>query len=328
MKVAVLSFAHERAATYARLLRDMPGVDLVIADPDGAPGDPARGRAVAGELGASYAGGWDEVFVLRPDAVVVTSEVDRRRELVERAAEAGAHVLVEQPMAAKESDAEAMVRACADAGVGLSLASPACFSPAFAAVREGIADGEALGRLTTLHGSYNSPGSGAAGDRGALAAHAAVLLDMVDAVLGGEPAQQVYAQTNSVLSGAPGVESAALVSVRYANGAVASIDCSWSLSTDEAARSGPAMTLIGEKASVEFNARPRLLGGFDVATGGERWESGGGDLYAAMLGAFLAAAAEGRGAGPDGAAGLRTLRVIEAAYASAQTGQPVDPGVS
>ncbi len=328
MKVAVLSFAHERAATYARLLRDMPGVDLILADPDGAPGDPARGQAVAGELGVPYAGSWDEVFALRPEAVVVTSEVDRRRELVERAAEAGAHVLVEQPMAAKEADAQAMVRACEDAGVRLTLASPACFSPAFTAVREGIADGEALGRLTTVHGSYNSPRSGGAGGGGALGANAAVLLDMVDAVLGGEPAQQVYAQSNSVLSGEPGVESAALVSVRYASGTVASIDCSWSLSAAQAARSGPAMTFIGEKASVEFNARPRLLGGFDAATGSERWESGGADLYAAMLGAFVAAAGKGAGAGPDGAAGLRTLRVIEAAYASVHSGQPVDLAVS
>ncbi|MCX5011265.1 Gfo/Idh/MocA family oxidoreductase [Streptomyces sp. NBC_00555] len=325
MKVAVLSFAHEHAATYARLLHGMPGVELIIADPDGAPGDPARGRAVAAELDAPYADGWDEVFALRPEAVVVTSEVARRRELVERAAEAGAHVLVEQPMAAKEADARAMVRACEDAGVRLTLASPACFSPAFTAVREGIAAGEALGTLTTMHGSYNTPATGGAQDGGALGANAAVLLDLVDAVLGGEPAEQVYAQSNSVLSGQPGVESAALVSVRYASGAVASIDCSRILSANRSALSGPAMTFIGEKASVEFNARPRLLGGFDAATGGERWEVGGADLYAVMLGAFVAAAAgQEQGAGPDGAAGVRTLRVVEAAYASVRTGQPVD----
>ncbi|MFE3554437.1 Gfo/Idh/MocA family protein [Streptomyces sp. NPDC059193] len=325
MKVAVLSFAHERAATYARLLHAMPGVELIIADPDGAPGDPARGRAVAAELDAAYADGWDEVFALRPEAVVVTSEAGRRRELVERAAGAGAHVLVEQPMAAEEADARAMVRACEDAGVGLTLASPACFSPAFTAVREGIAAGEALGTLTTMHGSYNTPATGGAQDGGALGANAAVLLDLVDAVLGGEPAQQVYAQANSVLSGRPDAESAALVSVRYASGAVASIDCSRILAADPSALSGPAMTFIGEKASVEFDARPRLLGGFDAATGGERREVAGADLDAVMLGAFVAAAAgRGHAAGPDGAAGLRTLRVIGAAYESVRTGRPVD----
>ncbi|MFE6843000.1 Gfo/Idh/MocA family protein [Streptomyces sp. NPDC057686] len=328
MKVAVLSFAHGRAAAYARLLHDMPGVDLVIADPDGSPDDPARGHAVARQLGTTYAGSWDEVFALRPEAVVVTSETGRRRELVERAAEAGAHVLCEQPLAVEEADAEAMVRACEAAGVRLTLVSPACFSPAFAAVREGLADGAAIGRLTTIHGAYNSPATGEPEDGGALGGDAAFLLDMVDAVLGGEPAEQVYAQSNSLLGGEPGVPSAALVTVRYPSGTVASIDCSRSVAAHPSAVDGPTMSFVGDRASVEFNARPRLLGGYDAATAGDRWEPGGADLYAVMLGEFIAAVGQGRGACPDGAAGLRTLRVLQAARASAHTGRPVDLAAS
>ncbi|MGW5449688.1 Gfo/Idh/MocA family protein [Streptomyces asiaticus] len=333
MKVAVLSFAHERAATYARLLRDMPGVDLVIADPGGSPDDPARGRAVAQRLGVSHVDGWDEVFALRPEAVVVTSEIADRRELVERAADVGAQVLCEPPLATKEADAQAMVNACADAGVRLTLASPACFSPAFAAVRRTLADGDVVGTLTTIHGAYNSPPRSPLDSRSAarepaacaaLGANAPFLLDMVDAVLGGEPAEQVYAQANSVLSGQPGVESAALVTVRYSSGTIAAIDCSWSLSANQPAAAGPTMTFIGDRASVEFNARPRLLGGFDAATAGERWEAGGTDLCSVMLGEFIAAVGNGRGTGPDGAAGIRALRIIQAAYESAHTGQPVD----
>lgn len=332
MKVAVLSFAHERAAAYARLLRDMPGVEPVVADPDGPPDDPARGRAVAGRLGVPYADSWDEVFALRPEAVIVTSEVARRRELVERAAQSGAHVLCEHPLAAEEADARAMADACEDAGVRLTMASPACFGPAFAATRRAVGDADVVGRLTTVHGACNSPGpaephsrsaTGEPADGGALAANAPSLLDLVDAVLGGEPAEQVYAQTNSILSASPGVESAALVTVRYPSGTVVSLDCSWSLPTDRSA-GGPTLTFIGDLASVEFTARPRLLGGFDLATAGERWETGGADPYAVMLGEFLAAVGQGQDAGPDGAAGVRTLRVVQAAYESARTGRPVD----
>lgn len=336
MKVAVLSFAHERAATYARLLRDMPGVDLVIADPDGSPDDPARGRATAERLGAAYAGSWDEVFALRPEAVLVTSEIARRRELVERAAESGSQVLCEHPLASKEADAQAMVDACDGAGVRLTLASPACFGPAFAAVRRGIAEDDVVGTLTTIHGAYNSPcpdGSSPRSTRrepadgGALGANAPFLLDMVDAVLGGEPAEQVYAQANSVLGAEPGVESAALVTVRYPSGTVAAFDCSWSLPANPSAAGGPTMSFVGDRASVEFNARPRLLGGFDAATAGERWEAGGADLYAVMLSEFIAAVGTGQAVGPDGAAGVRALRVVQAAYESAHTGQPVDVAV-
>ncbi|KUN00339.1 hypothetical protein AQI95_35015 [Streptomyces yokosukanensis] len=329
MKVAVLSFAHERAATYAQLLHDMPDVELLVADPDGAAEDPARGSATARRLGARYVGSWDELFALRPDAVVVTSEVDRRRELVERAAGAGAQVLCEHPPAVDEADARAMVRACEDAGVRLSFASPACFGPAFAAVRKEITEGEVLGGLTAVHGAYNRPRpAGAEAARsGALGTNAPPVFDMVDAVLGGIPAEQVYAQSNSVLGAEPGVESAALVTVRYADGTVVSVDCSWGPADSGPAVGGPALTFIGERASVEFTAAPRLLGGFDAATSRERWGTRGDDPYAVMLGEFVAAVRQGSGAGPDGAAALRTLRIIQAARASARTGQPVELAV-
>jgi predicted dehydrogenase len=322
MKVAVLSFAHQRAETYVRLLRDMPGVDLVTADPGAPAGDPGRGRALADRLGVSYVDDWDEVFESCPQAVVVTSEVDRRRELVERAAEAEAFVLCEQPLAVKEADAKAMVDACDIGGVRLALASPACFSDAFATVRRGVADG-VIGTLTTIHGAYNSrPPAPGAEAGGALSTNAAQLLDLVDAVLDGEQAEQVYAQSNNVLSGQDGVESGALVSLRYPGGTVVTIDCGWSLSTVD----GPTMTFVGDRASLEFTASPRLLGGFDATEGGQRWEPGGADLCAAMLKDFLAAYESGEGNGPTGVAGLRTMRVVQAAYESVQSGQPVDLG--
>ncbi|MFJ8165197.1 Gfo/Idh/MocA family protein [Streptomyces sp. NPDC096136] len=326
MKVAVLSLAHERATTYARLLNGMPGVELVIADPDGAPDDPARGRAVARELAVPYADGWDEVFALRPDAVVVTSRLADRRELVERAAAAGAHVLCEQPLGATAQDALAMVRACEEAGVRLTPASPECSSPAFEAIREPLAAGTAIGRLTTVHGACNAPVADGPEAGAVLAANAAALLALVDAVLGGQPAERVYAQSNGLLSGGRDVQSAALMTVRYADGTVASLDCSRGLAGNPAGAGGPALTFVGERGSVDFTARPRLIGGFDAATGAERREAGGDDLEARVLDAFLAGDGEGGARpGPDGAAGVRTLRIIEAAIESARTGRPVEP---
>ncbi len=132
----------------------------------------------------------------------------------------------------------------------------------------------------------------------------------------------MYAQSNSVLRGQPGVASAVLMTVRYPGGKVAAIDCGWS----PAAAGGPAMTFVGDRASVEYNACPLLLGGFDAATGTQRRESGGDDLDLVMLRDFIAAFDSGEGAGPDGAAGLRSLRIISAARESARTGQPVNVG--
>lgn len=318
MKVAVLSFAHERAETYARLLRDMPGVELVAADPDGAPADKARDQAVAARLDVPYVDSWDELLAPRPLAAVITGEVDRHPALVEQMAEVEAQVLCEYPAARSVSDLKAMVDHCDMSGVRLTLASAACYSEAFAAVRKGITDG-VVGALTTIHGSYHSrPGDGV----GALAANAPYLLDLVDMVLAGEPAGQVYAQTNTILSGHSSVESAAVVTVRYRSGKVAVLDCSWSRS----AADGPTVTFVGERASVEYNAVPRLLGGFDAAAGRERREPGGEDLYSLMLRDFLGQVETGAGIGPAGEAGLRTQRIVQAAYESARIGQPIDLG--
>lgn len=322
MKVAVVSFAHERAATCVRLLRGMTGVKLLTADPGAPPDDPIRGRGVARELDVPYVDDWDEVFGWRPDAVLITSEVAHRRTLAERAAEIGARVLCEHPLAATEADAEAVVRACAGAVVRLVLASPACFSPTFAGLRRALADGELVGDLTTIHGTHNNPrrNAGDPSSAGALGANAPALLDMVDAVLGGEPADQVYAQTNDVLSTAAGVESAAVLTVRYSSGTVVSLDCSQSPPGDRFV-DGPTMTFIGDRASVEFNTAPQLLGGYDAESVSQRWETGGTDLCSAMLDGFLGASSVEQC--PDGAAALRAMRIVRAAYESVRTGQPV-----
>ncbi|MCX4697812.1 Gfo/Idh/MocA family protein [Streptomyces sp. NBC_01373] len=334
MRVAVLSFAHVHAATYIGLLRDREDIELITADPDAPPDDPTRGRDLAERLGAAYVDTWDEAFALSPDAVVVTSENARHRHLVERAAATGAHVLCEKPLATTEADARAMIDACARAGVGLMTAYPVRFSPAFVALRRALADG-LLGGLISVHGANN--GSNPARSRpwfadpelaggGALADHTVHLADLVDALLDGEQAAEVYAQANSILDDggpAPDVETAGLVTIRYPGGVVAAVDASWSHPPDHPTWGGLAMTCVGEKAIVEFDAFPPLLGGFDSATGRDRWEAGGADLDAAMLDEFLDAVRTGRRPSPDGESGLRTLRIVLAAYESLRTGQPV-----
>ncbi|MFF1606390.1 Gfo/Idh/MocA family protein [Amycolatopsis sp. NPDC058278] len=233
-----------------------------------------------------------------PDVEVVAVAGWDAFEPVRRAAEAGARVLCEYPAAAKETDLKAVIDA---AGDRLTVASPACHGEAFAVVRKGIADG-GIGELTTVLGSVATRADGVLG------AAAPYLLDLADAVLGGEPARQVYAQTNIVLSGRSG-ESAAVLTVRYRSGKVASFDCR----RNGSATGLPAVTFIGDKGSVQYDAGPQLLGG-------ERPEPGGEDLHALMARDFLG----GEGAGPDGQAALRTFRIIQAAYESAHTGQPVD----
>jgi predicted dehydrogenase len=337
VRVAVLSFAHVHAETYVKLLRDRDDVEVVTADPYAPPGDPDRGPALADRLGVPYAGSWDEVFAGPLDAVIVTSENSRHRPLVERAAAAGAHVLCEKPLATMETDAVAMIEACRAAGVALMTAYPVRFDPAFGALRQALADGS-LGALVSVHGTNNGSNPARSrswfGDRelaggGAMTDHTVHIADLMDVLLDGDQAEEVYAQANSVLDAdlttelGLDVETAGLVTVRYPGGTVAAIDCSWSHPPAHPTWGGLTLTCVGQRAVVEFDAFPRLLGGFDSATARTRWEPGGADLDGAMLEEFLDAVRTGRHPRPDGEAGLRGLRIVLAAYESLRTGSPV-----
>ncbi|WP_405810538.1 Gfo/Idh/MocA family oxidoreductase [Streptomyces sp. NBC_00210] len=334
MKVAVLSFAHVHATAYIELLRDWQDVELITCDPDGSPDDPTRGSRLARALDVPYTDSVEEVFTLRPDAVVITSENGKHRSLVECAAAAGAHILCEKPLATTEDDARAMIDACARAGVSLMTAYPVRFSPAFAALRQSLADGS-VGNLLSVQGVNNSSDPSlerawfarpALSGGGAVADHTVHIADLMDVLLDGEQPAWVYAQANKLLqpdNDTAGVESAGLVTLEYPSGVVATVDCSWSHPAQHPTWGGLTMTCVGDRAIVEFDAFPQLLDGFDSTQGSPRWEPGGTDLNQAMLEAFLDAARTGRQAQPDGQSGLRTLQIVEAAYRSLATGQPV-----
>lgn len=312
MRVALLSFAHERAQDWARLLRERPDVELIAADDD-----PGRGRHAAEALDTPVVS-VDKALADAPDAVVVTGAPAERRALVERAAAAGAHVLCEQPLAEDEADAVAMAEACARAGVGLVVSGPARCGAAFPELRRLVADG-ALGTVLTVHGVHTSAPRGDGG--GTAEAQLLGLADLVDGMLDGDPAVRVYAQGAFRPATADGVGSTALVTVTYRGGTTAAFDVRVSGS---AAAEGPLVSVFGTTGNVEFEPYGRVVGRFDTATGRDRWETEDTAAYADVLDRFLTGARTGEHRGPDAAAGLRVLRIVPAARRSMETGQPVD----
>ncbi|MFE0174583.1 Gfo/Idh/MocA family protein [Streptomyces sp. NPDC059002] len=337
MKVAVLSFAHVHAAGYLRLLDRMPGVEVLGSDPDtalAAPGE-VRGRALADHLGVAYAETYEEVFAQRPDAVIVCSENARHRALVERAAAHGVAVLCEKPLAASVEDGEAMVAACRAAGVRLAVAFPVRFSPAYAAVKAAVASGEA-GRVLAVSGANN--GAMPTRDRrwfadpelsggGALMDHTVHIADLLDDLFAAARPVEVYAQTNNLLyAGEVDVETSGLVSVTYDNGAVATIDCSWSHPRSHHSWGGLGMTVVGERATLEMDAFDQKVHGFSERLGRGTELPFGVDLDERMLRAFLYGPGEDGQDVADGEGGLRTLRIVAAGYASSRSGVPVPVG--
>jgi len=91
-------------------------------------------------------------FLADPDieAVYVATPHERHAEHTIAAAETGRHVLVEKPMAIAMEDAEAMVRACEDAGVHLIVGPSHAFDVPVAQACALIESG-ALGRVRMVH---------------------------------------------------------------------------------------------------------------------------------------------------------------------------------
>jgi predicted dehydrogenase len=292
VRVGLCSFAHVHAGSYAARLAAMPGVGLLTADDD-----VERGRAASAELGVRFAGSYDDLFGMRPDAVVVCVENVRHRALVEAAARA---------------DAEAMIDACEAAGVILMTAFPVRFSPPIRSLVEMARDGR-LGEVLACTGTNQGqlPGRDwfldpALAGGGAVFDHTVHLADILGWMLG--PAVSVYAQTNRIChADTVSVETGGLVAVTYGDGTVATIDCSWDRPESYPTWGGLTLEVTGSRGSVAVDAFRQVVVHHDDAARAVRWLPWGPDLDARMLEEFVSAVREGRRPQPDGRAGLRAM---------------------
>ncbi len=118
---------------HVRLLADLLAPESVfVLDADG-----ARAGRVAGEHGASVAGGLDELARTVDAAVVAVPTVDHL-DVAKRLIETGVHVLVEKPIAVDLAQADALVATAAARGVVLAVGHVEFYNPA---VQELLASG-------------------------------------------------------------------------------------------------------------------------------------------------------------------------------------------
>ncbi|MDR5700477.1 Gfo/Idh/MocA family protein [Agromyces aerolatus] len=326
IRVAILSFAHPHAESYARILRDRDDVDVVGVDcpPYGADRGRLRGEALSATLGVPFLDDYSAALEWGPDAVIVTSETVHHAALVKAAAEAGADVLCEKPLATTLEDAESMQRAVDEAAVMLMTAYPVRFSPAFRALQESVRSGvlgEVIAVLGTNNGKVPALDTSWFGDRelaggGALSDHVVHCADLIDELLS-RPPVSVHAVTNSLLAPRLAVESAGLVTVVYEGGVIATIDCSWSSPPTSPSWGGLTLEVVGTRGTMTIDPFSQRVSGHDPD--GAVWAPIGADLDALMLDEFLSAISERRQPQPDGGSGVRTLAIVAAAQRSVDT---------
>lgn len=144
--IGVLSFAHGHISTYCRRYVQDEDVELVSAWDDNV----ERGQAAAESFGMRYSPHVEDVLQNpQVEAVLIGSETNRHAELVQAAAAAGKHILLQKPMALTLSDCDQIIDAVDRAGVQFMLAYQMRHDPANQRMKQLLDEG-ALGQVNLL----------------------------------------------------------------------------------------------------------------------------------------------------------------------------------
>ena len=118
IRLGVISFAHGHVLSYCRAIASFPDAEVVACWDD----DRERGQRHAAEFSLDWLPDLDEMLARDDiDAVFVASPTNRHAEHVIAAAEAGAGVLLQKPMALTLEDCDAIIDAVERTGVKFSM---------------------------------------------------------------------------------------------------------------------------------------------------------------------------------------------------------------
>jgi predicted dehydrogenase len=321
--IGILSVEHLHADAYAGALAAVDGATLVGVASDAVHADAAELKATEYGIEAFAP---DELLD-RADGVVVCSANVAHREWVELAAEAGVDVLCEKPLAPTVEDARAMVEAREDAGVHLGVALPLRFSQPMLNARDALEAGT-LGDLAFLSGTNRGqmPGGWFADpDRaggGAVMDHTVHVLDAVR-WLTGEDVREVYAETGTRFHDSE-VEDVNLLSMELTDGTAFTLDGSWSKPDEYDTWGSATLKLVGTDGVVEVDCFDQTIKQTrDTGDPGIHSVFWGPDPNRGLVEDFVAAVREDRPPEKTGAHAVHDIEVIQAAYESAERGEPV-----
>ena len=331
-------------------VRALPGATSV-----GGVDTSAARRDAWARLGAGPAFGDVDTLLAegRPDVVVVATPPDSHAELCVRALEAGAHVLCEKPFVETIEQADRVLDTAARCDRAVAVNHEFRYMPIFSAVRDAVGR-PGVGRLVFLHCTQFmdlAPWDEKVGWRAAMPERALFeggvhIVDLLHQRSGRLP-RTVFAMTSSGLDASRVADAIHLVTLDYGDGLLGQI------TLDRLCRAGTRYVDLRadcEEASLRasFGGRALVRVGLKRAERpGLRVEFGPEGLAWAERGpkrrvlarnprratqratqalyADLAAALDAGAPPPTTAAVAReTLRVIEAAYRSARTGEAVD----
>lgn len=324
LQVGLMSFEHMHQFSYAAALNELPDVDLAALWDD----DPARLQAQGKSYGIpKLTSSLDEFLALPLDAVVICSCNRRHRELAEKAARAGKHILCEKPLATSVEDAQAMIDVCRKEGVKLMTAFPCRYIPQMKRAKQILQEGK-LGEIfavrTSNHGSM--PGGWFVDPKksggGAVLDHTVHVVDLLRWMTGLE-IREVYAEMDTRLHDIPS-EDVGLLTFTLGDKIFGTLDPSWSRSSAYCIWGDVILRFVGSDGILEADGFPQALNIFDTqANPNHGTLSTGDNADLEMVKDFLAAIREDREPSITGEDGMRAMEVALAAYRSVREGKPV-----
>jgi predicted dehydrogenase len=251
------------------------------------------------------------------------------------ALKAGLHVLVEKPMAMNAVEAQAMIDAAERGGGFLIIAQCFRFHPELIWLREQVAAGS-LGQIirTKGYGVHVAWGpSGWFADKrlaggGALADMGVHAIDAVRFLLGDPQPESVYARIGTHY-GAYDVDDTGVILINWQGGVSSYVESGWwQPHSDGPCAATQIYGTLGFGQAFPTELMLRESPGADpvrVACGTslDRVHHPPQSVYDAQMAHFVSRIREGRPPSPGGADGLASMRVLDAAYESARSGQVV-----
>jgi predicted dehydrogenase len=328
MRIGILSIAHLHAAGYQANLKAIPGIELVGFSHENS----AEGRAFSEEFSVPWFESHQELLAQRLDGVVICSENARHRELVELGANAGCQILCEKPIETTLAEAEAIKSVCDKNGVRFMTAFPTRFASSTQALRNMVQQDE-LGKVFGVNGINHSEnpsghrawfankelaGGGAAMD------HIVHLADFFRWCFSAE-VTEVYAEIDNLFyPNELDVDTAGLLLITMSNGIQGSIDCSWSRPTWYPRWGHLKIEVVGEKGAVVVDSLAQHLTVYSkTGPRNPEWAVFGPDPNQPMIEEFVDSIHEKRQPSASWNDGYQALRVVLAAYESAQKKEPV-----
>ncbi len=242
--------------------------------------DENRAQALAEECGSrSYRDYQVMLSQVHPDAVIVATPEFGHREPAIAAARQGCQIFVEKPLATSLDDADAINRACSDAGVNLMTGYILRFEYGYAMIKAAVDNGN-IGRFLSAYGRRNVSISEARRLAGRVSPVTYIAVHDIDQFLWYHPVgvKSVYAKA---LHGRVWEElntyDFAWITIEFEDGTLAVEEVGWGLPETWAGWKSPAswggfgdvqMNVIGTQGVVNLNLTPMNI----VACDREGWK--------------------------------------------------------